>query len=433
MTSAPKRTTQWVGAVLILAVMVFGLTFAMNYLDQGPSRPGPKPKAPEIEFTAPVYPSEDKKSLVWEHKQDGFHDFRFSNPGEKDVTLGLRYAGVRRDAREPSDLSNRGLRVELYCESGQPSPPPAQPLTTEESRTIPGRSTGWVRLHWSPEQLHWSAEQPEPRFVEVGLWTDRPQNNQTILLKVNLVVVRPLLAEKETRLGTTDVQSLPRSWPVYCFSATRPDLQVKAEVEQRGGRPAKSDPLQVEAVERLGDAECREQEKRIEGVMNIRCAYRVTVKLRDVSPDGTTPVELGPFQRILTLTCPGTDVKQRVVLSGSVQGDVTVGTRSDGGVVHLPPFRPGEEKEAEKTVLLQSDVAGLELEVDAARTPAILEVPPLEEPEVVFGHRTWKLVVKVRPNQVFGPLPADCAVYVKRKGGTPRTIRIPVVGTANSG
>jgi hypothetical protein len=449
MTSAPKRTTQWVGAVLILAAMVFGLAFAMNYLDQGPSRrPVAKgPAGPRLEFKAPVYPLPGQPPLVCEHQQQGFHDFWFSNPSDKDLTFGLRSVSSEDSRGKSSNVNGKGLRVELYRVPGM-SPadvPPkedkqeaaarelaakleALPLTPEEPRTVPGKASGWLRLHWDGQQLHWDADRPEPRPLKVVLWMDHPQDDMPAQLAVQVIVVRPLLVQKDVPLGTLEVRSLPRSWPMYCFSATRPELRLEAEVEHRG-RPKSADPLEVASVERLSDAECRKWEQaepKRGSSLPLRCGYRVTVKLRDVSPDGTTPLELGPFRRTVRLTCAGTDVAERVVLTGLVVGDVTVGGPNAGGVVDV-----GQGATAK--VSLQSDVPGLELEVDAARTPECLEVK-LEKPEVApSGHRTWRLVVKVRPGTVSGPLPGDCAVYIKRKGEGGRTIRVPVVGTANSG
>jgi hypothetical protein len=444
MTSAPKRTVQWVGAVLILAAMVFGLAFAMNYLDQGPSRrPVAKgPAGPRLEFKAPVYPLPGKPPLVCEHKQQGFHDFWFSNPSDKELTFGLRSVGVK-ERGKLSDANSKGFRVELYRVPGKSPadmPPPdkqeaaarelaekleALPLTTEESRTVSGQSIGWLRLHWDGKQLHWNADLADPQPLEVMLWMDRPQDDQPTQLAVLVFVVRPLVVLKDVPLGKLEVRSLPQSWQMDCFSMTRSDLRVEAEVEHRG-RPKAADPLEIVSVERLSDAECREKERKSGGKLPLRCAYRVTGKLRDVSPDGTTLCELGPFRRFVRLTCAGTDVAEQVVLTGSVVGDVVVGGPNAGGVVDVGQGATGK-------VSLQSDVPGLELEVDSARTPECLEVK-LEKPEVApSGHRTWRLVVKVRPGTVSGPLPADCAVYIKQKGEGGRTIRVPVVGTANSG
>jgi hypothetical protein len=444
MKSASKRTAQWMGAVLILAVMVFGLAFAMNYLDQGPSRPVPKKSAgPRLEFTTPLVPTRDNLPLLCEPRQQGYHDYWFRNPSDNDLTVGLRSVSSMDFRGKVSDVNSKGLRVELYRvpEQSLPDLPPepkqeaiarelgekleGRSLAIEEGLTVPGRAIGWLRLHWDAEQLHWDAERPEPRRLDVVLWMGHPQDNQPTQLAANLLIVRPLLVEKEVSLGTMEARSLPRSCPVYCGSATRSDLRVEAEVEHHG-RPGPADPLEIESVERLSDAERRERAKSADGPMYHRCAYRVTVKLRDVSADGTTPFEWGPFQRSLRLKCAGTDVAQQVVLRGTVQGDVVVGAPNTGGGLDI--------QGGTGAVLLQSDVPGLELEVDAARTPEYLEVPPLKEPEVASsGHRTWRLVVKVRPNKVSGPLPGDCAVYVKRKGGAPRTIRVPVVGLSNSG
>ncbi len=311
-------------------------------------------------------------------------------------------------------------------------------LTKENRETIPPGAVGCVRLHWN-------ADRPEPRRLTVYLWTDRPQTEVKTQLEAGLLILPPAMVavrpplvvrDDEIGVGALGPRDLPRSWPVYCGSGTRLELSVEAKVEH-DGRPEAADPFVVGPVERLSAVECRELEKQ-GSIPRLLCGYRVMVTLREAAPDGT-PLERGRFRRAVRLTCPDAGLSQRVSLEGAVLGDVVVGTRADGGTVQMGSFPAAEGAAA--MVPLQSDVTGLELEVDAARTPAFLDVPPLKEPEVTpSGHRTWKLVVRVRPNGVLGKFPSDdnpalrdSAVYVRRKGGPPRTIRIPVVGTANSG
>jgi hypothetical protein len=92
-----------------------------------------------------------------------------------------------------------------------------------------------------------------------------------------------------------------------------------------------------------------------------------------------------------------------------------------------------------RRLALESDLAGMELELERSRLPKYLEVrfPPKPE-ESKSGHRTWRLEVRVPPNAARGPFPRredpayrDSAVYVRIAGKTPRSIRIPVTGVAN--
>ena len=75
------------------------------------------------------------------------------------------------------------------------------------------------------------------------------------------------------------------------------------------------------------------------------------------------------------------------------------------------------------------------------RLPKYLEARLPAKPNVSgsgSGHQTWRLEVRVRPGEARGQFPrqedpayADSAVYVQIVGKTPRSIRVPVSGTAN--
>jgi hypothetical protein len=92
-------------------------------------------------------------------------------------------------------------------------------------------------------------------------------------------------------------------------------------------------------------------------------------------------------------------------------------------------------------VTLESDTPGVELKLEEGRLPKYLEAR-LSKPSVSASseHRTWKLEVRVKPGAARGQFPrqedrayADSAVYVQIAGKTPRSLRIPVTGTANDG
>ncbi len=483
MKTAQRRTAQWVGAVLILAAMVFVLTFAMNYLGGGKkAKPTVIADTPRLTFATPVFPPVSMPPVVAEHRKASFHDFWFENREDKEVKVGLlgTTSNPRVEAalyRVPPDdvprlvacaagqwvaagtgspfvpwgLSGLALAQEARATRTLGGKVEGLPLH-EEGWPVPPRSVGWLRLHWANDRMG---------DLQLGalLWTDQKQNEVVTQVEARVRSLPPLLALPDSDVGSmdskkagelfkkildgdleipvpsTDVGSLPRTLVFYCGSATQPELAVEAEV-RHDGRPAKSDPLVVTGPERLTDAERRRLEDKLR-LFHLLCAYRFTVTLRAVSEDGTARFEEGRFQRYLTLTCVGQDVRQQVMLQGVIQGDVQVGSRTEAGVVPMGSFPASQGREY--TMVLQSDVPGLELEVDAARTAEFLKVV-LDKPETApSGHRTWRLRVKVPPNTVYGKFPSaddpllrDSAVYLRRKGGTPRSIRIPVGGTAIS-
>src|SRR5436190_23767991 len=99
---APRRPgalkpVQWVLALGALVLMVFAVTFALNYLgtggpsdkDQGP------PAAPQLTFAETVFPGGVPGGamlppLTQEAGQEGHHDFWFHNDnGDQPVKVGL--------------------------------------------------------------------------------------------------------------------------------------------------------------------------------------------------------------------------------------------------------------------------------------------------------------------------------------------------------
>jgi hypothetical protein len=469
MTTVRGQTVRWAGAVMILAVGAFVLAFALEYWGS-PRQPGPGPSLPSrrLTFPVPVFPPEGEppQPLLDEVKRPSSHDFWFENHNEDGVQVGLvsrscqcsrvelflvphgqtpplrAYAAGQLAAAAPTGVGGdpalaltglgrlAGLAIAQEGKTGRVLGDRLEglPLTLEESRLVPPGAIGWVRLHWA-------VDKPGDRRLGVELWTDHRQAEAT-LLQAQVRVVPPLLALPEIDVGTVDAGSLPRTVAVDFGSPTRPSLAAEVRVV-RDGRSPKADTLVPEGEPvRLGEAECRALEVHFPGI-RLACGYRIRVKLLDVSEDGTTPFELGRFRRYLRVDA-GEGAEQLVALEGLVRGDVRVGAPQEGGLVVLPPFPAS--KGTEYRVVVQSDVPGLDLEVDTTRGADFLEAR-LEKPKTApSGHRIWHLIVNVLPNKVHGPFPSaddpalrDSAVYLKRKAGPPRTIRIPVRGTATSG
>jgi hypothetical protein len=100
---------------------------------------------------------------------------------------------------------------------------------------------------------------------------------------------------------------------------------------------------------------------------------------------------------------------------------------------------PAARGSKRREVPLQSTVDDLELTLDGDRTAKFLEVELIAE-KVKQGRRNWTLRVRVLPGRADGKFPRpddptfeDSAIYLKahEKGQPPRSIRIPVIGTAS--
>src|SRR4051794_35928862 len=91
------KQTQWTIAIVVLAVMVFVVTFAMNYLGSttdsggGGIKPEPEPGG-TLQFTETSFPPQGV-ALEREVHSTGHYDFWFTNPTDKPVTVGLEAKG----------------------------------------------------------------------------------------------------------------------------------------------------------------------------------------------------------------------------------------------------------------------------------------------------------------------------------------------------
>jgi hypothetical protein len=466
------KTAQWVGAVVILALMVFALTFAMNYLGNSSSGTSKPPKDMlRLTFPVSIYPEKDLPPMLSEHNQGASCDFWFVNKNDQDVKVGLvgkscKCARVElfvlsenRQKSLPYQIASRVGMLAAWPLAAQPVPSVPIPMgllplatwhETEGARQmqanaadgttlktdappakVPANAIGWVRLTWDTNKA-------DERVLGVELWTDDLSNLITAHLETRVHILDPLLAPTDADLGTMALRDLPKTIPVYCYSCTRDTLRVQAEIDHEG-RSEAADPFKIGQPVRMSDTECIELQHKA-NLPYIRAAWRIDVTVLPTSPDGSTPIEYGRFRRFLTVRSPDEGVApQKTMVSGTVTGPVTVGSREDDGsmVFGVFPSRLGFRQQ----ITLQSDEPGLELEVDFKRTPDFLEVKPLEEPHVSpTGHRTWVLKARVLPGKVTGTLPnpadpafRDSAIYIKTKGDKPRTIRIPVRGSATEG
>jgi hypothetical protein len=452
------KPAQWTGIVLAVAAMVFLITFAMNYLGDSTSPSSPtdpdlgKGPALQLTFGPRLVPEESMPPLECEVKKPTSLDFWYHNENDADLTVGLwsktckctnvelyvlppqaktRVLAAVADRMAQAHQGPLALACLLLAQN-EPAYLDAEgtaeltPLESKESGRVPAGAVGWIRLKWSGEQAR-------PQDLNADLWSNSKERGPSMALKVRVQFVHPLLAKPHVMAGTFGEQDLPRDLTLFCWSATRSAFRIKAEVTNPRG-PASTDPFVLGQPIPLTAAECQQLEKETDRG-RILCGYRVPIKLQKVSSDGKTPFDIGPFYRWVQLSSDDEGIEPIVVaVSGTVQGDVSVGGRSADGMVSFGSF--DRTKGTQQSVVLQSDLPDLELEVD--RYPDFLKVTLLPPEVSQSKHRIWQMRVTVLPNKVRGLFPKsddpalrDSAIYVKTHEKTPRSIRIPVTGISN--
>jgi hypothetical protein len=471
------KQSQWIVAVLILAVMVFAVTFSMNYLG-GPSKP-PSPDGQsggigrELLFAMkafpPPAPDGTTMALQREDRSTGAVDYWFHNPEAEPVKLGLQRKSCKCAAVEAFILPEDGalrLAVEAAALCGvaaggplgalafherglasiQEGVRPTELMQQAESVEVPGGAIGWVRLRYHGERAG-------PQALGANLWMDsQDTNGKSASLDLRLVFLEPVRVRPLLQVETLRDQDLAKGVTRYieCWSSTRSSLDLKAKVAVPRGHPD-GDPFLVGQPEPLDEANRRRLENQnnaagagatpLENLAGpVLCAYRIPVTLLAVAPDGKTPFDLGPFRRRVLIECrqPPTEPKS-VVVVGRVRGLVDLGSDDDGaGEITFESFRSSQGKRG--SLGLHTDVPGLKLEVDRTRTWQFLNVNAVPKP-AAGGRQSWLLRVEVKPG-VRGNFPRkddpqyeDCAVYLNATapGQKPRAIRIAVRGTASGG
>jgi len=489
------KQAQWTIAVLVMVIMVFGLTFFVNYLgNPGIQPPGPESggngERLELTFNVREYPGGEKREpsflliaqvygslglaasgiplgsmtqnlgalraaefmafgpdrLVVDQEihKPGHHDFWFTNDNDKPVQMGL----IKKNCTcssvwlfvAPSDVKNRPEEPRL-----QELEKSLKGIVLSESDSpsvvVPAHGAGWVRLAWSGERNQANV----PTTLSAKLWMDHKGENGTeTTLEVRVRFLEPLqvvqdLRDREKLVGELSPEQLPHTIVLTCFSCTRPEFKLKTRVIGLQANP-RAEPIQVGQPMPLTPAERQNLDQQLgsAGQTRVLSGYRVPVIIRNRLEDGKTAIDAGPFRRRVELGIED-DISEpiTVTLTGRIQGDVVVGAPEDGGRVHFGPF--DRKKGTRQLVTLRSDKPGLKLEFDRERTPAFLDAHLPDQPRVSpDGGSSWQVQLEVRPSRASGAFPRendpvyrDSAVYLRAVGPTIQSVRIPVDGTAN--
>jgi hypothetical protein len=460
---AVMKSAQWM-AVLILALMVGGITFVMVYLNNSTRAvPDTPPPIADLTFAMKKYPEDGGKALTTEVNQRGQHDFWFYNDSGQNLPVGLNRKGctcsevdvsIAPESWKPRLLGEAASRLLQRAPRGLDGLPtlaatfdpqrvfPNLPeneaatttLTEENSVVVPAGAIGWVRLSWQRPI-------PEPLLLYADLWMGQRGGSVNARLDVGVIIAEPMEVSKEVEAGVFGIRDLEKGKKVWiiCWSVTRPSFQLKAE-QMHERHKAESDPIEMGQPIPLTAAELRRmgQSEKMH-MLTIKSGYRIPLLLRAKANDGT-PMDWGHFRRVVRLSSEELGIEPiEVKVTGEVHGDVTVGTKADAGRITLGPFL--RSRGARGTIVLQTDVQNLKLGLESSRLPPYLKVRFPKEPEkTATGHRMWLVEVEVPPNTARGDFPRaddpvyrDSAIYVKTEEKPPRSIRIPVIGTANEG
>jgi hypothetical protein len=471
---------QWGLALLVLAVMMGLITWAMYHLGSGGLQTTDQPGARavrELRFYWKQLPLKQHDGIEMEEKSTGAQDYWFVNENDEPVTVGLKNKNCKCTSVELYYLPEEASReladdaAGLIFGCASPMPPlqaaylplvefqllalsrvrklagaPADLKQGAESVEVPPKRTGWVRLTWRSEsegaQMLWSE-----------LWFGSPDSDKTASLTAAVRNYKPLRVRPSLSLGVMreDAIGAGVTGHIICWSSTRTSLNLEAK-DGRGHDDPYRDPFVVGKPIPLTSQELRNLEKAnaetrdFTWMGRVLCAYRIPVTVLAVSKDGKTPFDLGPFRRNVLLSCPGvTEEPTQVAVTGMVRGIVEVGADSDSAEIKFGEF-PRRKGKSESTSI-QSEVAGLSLEVDPRRTSSFLKAT-LSPPDRSSRRQEWRLTVQVLPEKAFGvfprredPLLEDSAVYLRAtwkvadaKGEertVSRSVRIAVSGTGN--
>jgi hypothetical protein len=466
------NSKKWFGALAVIVVMVFAITFASVYVGR---RDKPKTAPEEVE-------SESKVSLTFltaplnrqiaeihdaERNRRETTDFWFQNdnpealevglaqqradvkiylvPGEKTIpllTLAAAEVGSCSLAQLPvvgvlpalRNLSLRRLEDNLT---------PTELKPNQNSVSVPAGAVGWVRLSWIVRQ---------PGNARVGglLWMGSRQNNHN---PVGLLVrVQPALrAPANWSVGSTRVEELPQRFSFPCWSSTRLRFRVKARI--RDG--VASDPIVVGEPVPLSREEIRQLEAENNPEVDpqkpdpardalrgkVLSGYRIPITVRPAYADGKQGMDLGLFERWVELSSDDEGVEPvRIHVRGRIGGELNANQEDE---VTFGDFN--RHSGVQRTLFLSSSEMGLHLEVDRERSASFVTVDLKEQPqEKGMDSRAWQLRIRIRPGQVSGHFPRredtayqDSAVYLKLRYDDrvklPRKLRIPLSGTAVEG
>jgi hypothetical protein len=441
------KPVQWIGLLVVVAGIVFGVTFAASSLP-GRRSSGPKvaPQA-RLTFADPVTtfptPPAEAKDLPapaeCEVGQPQAHDFWFKNENAQDVPLGLLDKTCQctnvfvfvapaewKDVPEPAAREKAARDLEAAVT-------PTDLKDKEGGAVVPAGAVGMVRLTWK-------GDHSGPKYLAGTLWMDEKGLGPQQKFEIYSMFVSPLRTfVEDVPVGDLRQEDLPKTVYVRCWSSTRAQFPLEVQrLHSRWKGKEESDPVQVGRPEPLTEEELAQLRKDPKNG-TVLVGYKTPVILGKRSPDGKNALDLGPFRQRIELKTEGAE-PVGVAVVGSIQGDLAP-VDANAASVRFNPF--DRTAEVSQSIQVESDAAVTRLELDRERTPDFLDVAFPEGPKKAGDRKTWTVEVKWVPSsQAVGVFPRDeegyrdSAVYIRpvyaNSDAAPPCLRIPVNGKADT-
>lgn len=304
----------------------------------------------------------------------------------------------------------------------------------ESRATVPAAAEGKPTWGLFQMGIKITAQGPKTLSAGVGMKTESMPVAAQLTLTVSMVGVNAFQVVPETaNLGSMPEGAVDRSIEIQYWSATRSPYVASTRADYLPpptmnvadddpfvtlSPPRVLSPDEVAGLARTLSADAGQP-------IQVRGAYRVTATVHRKLPDGREP-DIGPFEKYIGISGPGTNNSRRVTIKGVTTGLVSL---ASGDVLKLGKNGEWNVRYGDKTeTQLVSDRPGLEIElVPEESVPSFLNLA-LSPPEDRSGRRYWTLKVTVPPNTGFGSLPRDACIVLRSKGPNPQKVRIPVQG-----
>ncbi|MCS6849554.1 MAG: hypothetical protein NZ700_00115 [Gemmataceae bacterium] len=428
-----KTLTHGVLPLAALAVLIGGVTFVAQYNRRPPPAvPLQRPVGMPLSFSVIRDDPDPAEVRELESALDGHLDVGLRNHSQHPVHLRLmsRSPSCRRlEVFAGSAADWHRFQAELAaCSLGSTVAPGACPLLPavgwfgrlqrtplavgDEVAKVPAHGAGWLRLHWR-------AEDEGPERLGAALELRLADGTRTIhRLEVPVVFVPGIQFDPNpVDLGDVLAGGPPARIVFWAWSYTVPDLSL---------RPTGDDPRYHVVVTKLDADGCRQLAQRVEAAEprgRIRAGFQVAVTVGD--RDGRL-LDLGPLRQRLWLERSDGREPVSVPVTGWVRGEVTAGTPEDRGCLDLGSF--AASRGVSGSIPLRGERSGLRVALEQA-TPDYLEASLVDEASSATTPR-WRLYVRIGPDRVLGPLPADSAIVLRVEDGGKRRLIIPVRGRA---
>lgn len=446
-TTKTLRYSLRAGAILVLAAGIAGLVWFIPWWHSRVPLPSPghvKESGDEILRFSRKEAGTNMTRAVWEFDDHG-HDSGYERETEQNVPC-YYYFAFRNVLGEPAEMGF--LQANCDCTSGdvcllpptewqaidtllvrtpwaEPTfgeSPPWHTLSREENATfhVPADGHGLLRLRWDgrkPPGGHQKAN--------VSFWSRsaaRPKTMQTHLLYGSIKVSLPILFDPPKASIGTLVRGETKVVEFIAWSPTRDGPQVSFQ-------PREISPLFQLEVGPLSAPECSQLEIKLRAdgkLTRVRAAFRVKATIREQV--GDRQLDQGPFSRAIQVILDELPLESPLPpITGTIKGEVEVGNVEGRDNVQLGTF-PAAETRVVVVPLFTEPRFALE---PVSTNPSCLKAELKHNVKGSTAQRArWDLKVTVPADAWTGPLPEASAIVLRIPGSPPRTIRLPVEGTA---